>query len=465
MSESIDLNQTNIEPENYLELFGDLQGNILTSHGRNLSRHLFLKFRPGKEAEVKSWLVNFADNRITSAAEQEQQRLAFKKDPSSEALFVNLYLSSLAYSYLGFNNLSQLPDDQAFRQGMASRKAVLADPAQSEWEAGFSEDVDAMVLLAMDSELELEGYSEELQLELADIAEVTTVEKGQVIRNDKDQVIEHFGFVDGVSNPLYLKRKIDVAGGTDKFNPTAPLSLILAKDPLSADQWAYGSYVVYRKLQQDVQGWNDEVLSLADSMDIQPALAGAYAVGRFQDGTPVVNSEVAIDTPEIPNNFNYQDDKDGLKCPFHAHIRKTNPRGQTAELFPGTTVKSERDHRITRRAISFGPAPEQSAAKPSYGQPSQSSKDVGLLFICMQSSIVEQFEFMQASWANANQFIEQSVGQDTVIGQGIQSPTDGQAYPTTWGGSEQSRFDFNLFVNMKGGEYFFAPSLSFLKSL
>ncbi|MCE2661350.1 MAG: Dyp-type peroxidase, partial [Microcystis sp. 53602_E8] len=96
-------------------------------------------------------------------------------------------------------------------------------------------------------------------------------------------------------------------------------------------------------------------------------------------------------------------------CPFHAHIRKTNPRGDTGivESSPGfnEALKIEKNHRITRRAVSYG---ENDATK-------EPEKDSGLLFICFQSSIENQFNFMQARWANPKNFVQVNVGPDPLV--------------------------------------------------
>ena len=460
---AVDLNQTNIVPAEHPELFKNLQGNILNGHGRDFARHIFVSFKAGKESLVKSWMHSFSTTFVTSAAQQELQSKGYKHNRSLNDLFVNLYLSSLAYEYLGFTDLTQVPADQSFRQGMANRKAELSDPPVDSWEPGFSSNnLHAMVLLASDDEVKLNAFVKYICAELEQISEIHAIEKGKVVKNEAGHVVEHFGFVDGVSNPLYLKRKIEAAGPTDKYDPSAPLSLVLTKD-IHGGPYAYGSYVVYRKLSQNVDGWNKEVASLASKLGIEPALAGAYAVGRFQDGTPLTDSGTPLGESRVPNNFNFEGDPGGVKCPMHAHIRKSNPRGQTTELFPGTSIESERAHRITRRAIGYG---ESRQPSDSNRQPTTTG-DVGLLFICMQSSIVDQFDFIQASWANANQFIKQKVGQDPVIGQATQSPSDGQSYPNQWGDETAnfSRFYFKLFITMKGGEYFFAPSIEFLQTV
>ena len=111
-------------------------------------------------------------------------------------------------------------------------------------------------------------------------------------------------------------------------------------------------------------------------------------------------------------------------------------------------------HRIARRAISYG---EQD---PANAQETGS----GLLFLCFQGNITNQFAFMQRRWANTGGFIEPGTGTDPVIGQG--GPfTEGYNWPKTWGSTERTQADFSHWVNFKGGEFFFTPSLSFLESL
>ncbi|HMB05971.1 MAG TPA: hypothetical protein VKP69_19835, partial [Isosphaeraceae bacterium] len=56
-------------------------------------------------------------------------------------------------------------------------------------------------------------------------------------------------------------------------------------------------------------------------------------------------------------NFNYADDMAGSRCPFQAHIRKVNPRGDTVRFFEGDS-EFERNHRIVRRGVPFGEQPE-----------------------------------------------------------------------------------------------------------
>jgi hypothetical protein len=115
-------------------------------------------------------------------------------------------------------------------------------------------------------------------------------------------------------------------------------------------------------------------------------------------------------------------------------------------------------NRIVRRGINYGHLPSE---KPE--------KDAGLLFMCFQADLENQFNLMQNKWANNRNFVKAKTGTDVVIGvekrdeQG-KEVKETYKWPTKWGESEQTEVDFTHWVTMKGGEYFFAPSMSFLKS-
>lgn len=182
-----------------------------------------------------------------------------------------------------------------------------------------------------------------------------------MIKNRKWQAIEHFGFRDGISQPLFLKEDIERVAkeqGTDKWNPTAPLELVLVKDPLGEGDHSFGSYCVYRKLEQDVRGFKEAERELARKLGLSgknAERAGALAVGRFRDGTPVTLSPTEQNPEPVSNNFNYDEDQEGTKCPFHAHIRKTNPRGDKNDRYQ--TLEEHRANRIVRRASAMAKCP------------------------------------------------------------------------------------------------------------
>lgn len=503
------------------QALGDTQGNILKSHGRDNSRHVFITFKVSTPAEVKAareWLAKAAQY-VTSALTQTTQSAARaelfrQRDPGAvtdavtgavtdepfdatfEAqlldasdTFYNLFLSAKGYAALGRAEL--MPDDPSFRDGAAARAPFLDDAPANSWQAEFQQDLHALVIIADDTESRLTTALEEVTAELEDVAAKIFVQDGQAMRLDDkgDQtktgyVREHFGFADGVSQPLFYAADIAKAkkrdGGIDEYDPSAPLAQVLLKDPAGGDS-GYGSYFVYRKLQQNVQGFRagEKALALeltkrsdSEAKDPTPqntALAGAYIVGRFKDGTPVVEQpEPGLRTQ--PNNFTYDHDVDGVRCPFQAHVRKSNPRGDKQRQF-SVPLTEERGRRIVRRGISYGPV----TLTP------EPTDEVGLLFLCAQSSIIDQFEFIQKAWANFEFFLRPGTGIDPVIGQAPATPPSiAQQWPKEYGSHNELDFSsgapqgtspffplgpLGKWVTMRGGEYFFAPSISGIKAV
>ncbi|MGD1714237.1 Dyp-type peroxidase [Dapis sp. BLCC M172] len=452
----VEIDPTVAEHQKLLEA---IQGNILKSHGRDRSIHLFVTFNTSKVDEVKTWIGNFGKEYVTSAYKQYEQAKKYRETKESET-FVNFFLSMKGYMELGFS-YSKTPTNVYFRGGMQDPNSLdlLKDPPVDSWETEFQNKYHALIIIADDDQKNIENLAKDIIGGFNDIKEEIHIEQGFVLRerpeDNTSPVIEHFGFRDGVSQPLFMKSDIEKAKSYDdfdKWDPRAPLNLVLVEDSLGTEDCSYGSYLVYRKLEQNVEGWNKDVLKLAEKLDnIEPALAGAYVMGRFQDGTPLVDSKTPGGDPNTTtNNFNYQADSEALKCPFHAHIRKTNPRGDTPDDFD-----NEKMHRIARRGISYGTESITDVQEESSGS--------GLLFLCFQADLGNQFIFMQSNWSNAPDFVERGVGADPVIGQGKKTET--YNWPDSWGRPGKKEADFTKWVTMKGGEYFFAPSMSFFETL
>jgi deferrochelatase/peroxidase EfeB len=81
-----------------------------------------------------------------------------------------------------------------------------------------------------------------------------------------------------------------------------------------------------------------------------------------------------------------------------------------------------------------------------------------------QASIENQFQFMQTQWVNSENFPKENIGIDPVIGQGDskQPQTWFPEYGSTTGEKPSL---FRGFVTLKGGEYYFTPSIYGLKNL
>jgi deferrochelatase/peroxidase EfeB len=511
----------------FRDVLRDLQGNILEGHGRFHAVHLFINFNNERIDDVKRWVSKFASEQITSAWMQVEQAIAYRAHGTDAGVFGHLALSAAGYRALGFpegrippgadprNRQTPLcdppPDPEkgeyssnVFAKGMGSRQRFLSDPPQTNWEPGYNDPekpIHAMVLLAADDPAEMAAIERVVATELQHdgMANLLAVERGLNLKksfhpeDEPDGVaVEHFGYVDGRSQPLFLRRQAgqeDQKTGGSFWDPRAPLGIVLVPDSNGTPFTSFGSFLVYRKLEQNVRAFRTAERKVAAELDLPLELAGAMAVGRFKDGTPVV-LQPGDGTRPIPNDFNYDCDPQAVTCPLHAHIRKTNPRLESVK-FKGPfakTIEEELGHRIARRAIPYG-GPLSESNKPE----ELPSRGVGLLFFCYQADIWEQFEFIQRFWVNNPLFLEpgppekpfdgkakenypHATGIDAVIGQAIPGTIDPvikkqgeppRHWPEAWGKKPTSslKTDFARFVTLKGGEYLFAPSIGFLRSL
>lgn len=506
----------------FRDVLADLQGNILEGHGRFHAVHLFVNFNKERIHEVRRWISKFANLRVTSAWSQVEQAVAFREHKVDAGVFGHFAMSAAGYKALGFpedriprgadprerNTVPPSPPPDptkgdytdVFAAGMASRQPFLLDVPQKDWQAGYNDPhkpIHAMILLAADDPAEMAAVERTVASELmhGELAEVIATERGQNLKKQfypedpADGVaVEHFGYVDGRSQPLFLRRQAeqeDRQTGGSFWDPRASLGIILVPDSNGTPGSSFGSFLVYRKLEQNVQAFRSAERKLAAELDLPLELAGALAVGRFKDGTPVV-LQPGNKTRPIPNDFNYDCDPQAMSCPLHAHIRKANPRLESVK-FGGPfaqTIEEELGHRIARRGIPYG-GPLSESQKPE----ELPSRGVGLLFFCYQSDIWEQFEFIQRFWANNPLFVEPGLGGkaqpnypdatgiDAVIGQAIPGTTDPifdppaqgeppRHWPKEWGKrTREVKTDFARFVKLNGGEYLFSPSIGFLRGL
>ena len=457
------------------QMLNDLQGNILKGHGRDLTWNLFLHFDVAKRAAARAFVHAIAAD-LTTALYQLTANGIYKSTGQSAAVFTAFFLSARGYGALGRTDLKPTANAQPFEDGLKTRAPNVNDPPVDTWNPTFRDDIHAMLLIADDNTAVRDAKRAQVLALIAASAGAVQLlgeEEGRALRNHDDHGIEHFGYVDGRSQPLMLvedwEHERDLHGGVGQWNPKIPLGQVLVPCPGSASVNGHGSYFVFRKLEQNVRGFKKDEEQLAEFLELtangfDPELAGAMVVGRFENGQPVSLKKVAgnLKGKTVPNNFNFQADPNGLKCPFAGHIRKSNPRGDTETRF-GVPAGTEIAHLMARRGITYGfrtvhPSDEEITFED------MPTGDVGLLFMAYQSNLADQFEFTQQSWVNNQDFIATAVGIDPVIGQ-----TPGgneQHWPDQWGVKLKAEgYDFSDWVTMQGGEYFFAPSISMLKTM
>lgn len=453
LGQPIDWRDTDLWP-----MLDELQGNILKGHGRDHTLNHFLVFDTGKLDRVRAQ-IRAIGTQVTSALRQLNEADAFHEFDRPGGTNVFFFLTASGYAKLG----KAPPAGAAFAAGMATRP--LADPPASAWEDHLQPGIDALLIIADDSVTKVGNAAATLSkgfaangITIAGIDAGHALRSGPSINEPKGRGIEHFGYVDGRSQPLMLTddvaRETTQNGGIDKWDPSfGPGEAALVRDPHGTTADSYGSFLVYRKLEQNVKDFKAREDALAAALglvDPDDERAGAMVVGRFEDGTPLILEKTATDPNPTPNNFNYVSDPQGLKCPIHGHVRKVNPREASDE---------QRSHLMPRRGIPFGDPDrdlEDEAKFPTHG--------VGLLFMAYNQSLERQFEVTQRFWANSFDFPDGTgAGPDPIIGQGAHP--DATWRPGFGDAGGEIAFGFQNFVTMKGGEYFFAPSRGFLKGL
>ena len=461
------------------KMLRSLQGNILKGHGRDAAVHIFFEIDPAQASAMRAALRELANFHATSAYQQLLDTEKFKATGMSGGTFVSIFLSATGYSALNVLP-ANTPTDPGFLGGM--KVAALADPASTFWETEFQSQIDGMVLIATEDDTNLRRERDAVVALLSGKGGGTILkeQRGKQIRNTAGVGIEHFGYIDGRSQPLPLVEEITRESeqeGIAQWDPSSTLGVALVKDPGIADPNSFGSYFIFRKLEQNVREFKRQEQVLATALGLKGEareLAGALAVGRFEDGTPVTLSDEARGlTP--PNDFNYNADP-GSRCPFHGHIRKTNPRGSGGFEPPN----DERKHLMIRRGITYEDIPRtvhptdipESSSVSDFNSnvaPKLPTGDVGLLFMAYNQELALQFEFTQKNWANFPSFPSAPMppGIDPVMGQEKPVSMAPHDWPKVWDDAGQGTvpLSFQGFVTMRGGEYFFAPSISFLKSL
>ena len=174
----------------------------------------------------------------------------------------------------------------------------------------------------------------------------------------------HFGYLDGFSQPdVDWDDRRDRLGQLDLRNfllgyatndaPSRPHQL--PWDEFARD----GSYLVLRWLYQDVAAFERYLTDNAGMVaHLSPAdpreLLAAKMMGRWRDGTPMVLSPDASSPTLAGEAFDYSSDRDGLRCPFAAHIRIANHRDDPLSHANEVMFGSWKP-RVLRRGMSYGP--------------------------------------------------------------------------------------------------------------
>ena len=508
----------------------DIQGNIIP--GFNKDHQHFLFFGIEKLKTAKAFLRDLVP-RISTMEEVIAYRRLYRatrlKLGRHNTMLCSTWLN-IGFSHHGIALLANPVDadafgDASFKLGLKARSSYLGDPTTrthsghpTKWKVGGTKnEADLVLILASDQSEVLADLAALLKRQAASSdLELIFEQRGDTLSGDL-RGHEHFGFKDGVSQPG-MRGKLSAAPG-DYITPryisaTDPRRLYMAKpgqllfwpgqvllgeqrqdteDIFNAGpsatnhpKWAArGSYLVVRRLRQDVPAFYKFVGQGASQTGMTGDKFAAMLIGRWPSGAPILRvpggDNPALGDDDFANNhFIFDDDTrpsslrpipgysgdtypqadaDFLAqvCPHFAHIRKVNPRDTASDL--GKPADSFA-RMILRRGIPYGPQ-LVGVKKPSKNLV---DKDRGLMFLCYCGSIEDQFEFLQRRWSNSNGQPNLG-GFDPIIGQnGRQGARTRYIDFPTPGGAVRLKFKTD-WVMPTGGGYFFAPTVSAIRDV
>jgi deferrochelatase/peroxidase EfeB len=186
-------------------------------------------------------------------------------------------------------------------------------------------------------------------------------------------------------------------------------------------------------------------------LSVKPTLAEWRA---FQAECP--NPEERIGKSLI---FSYKDDPQGAKCPIGSHMRRVNTRDSLDTVGDlGTALNNRR--RLLRRGLPYG----EGTADDKSGH--------GVIMLTLCASIGRQYEFVQQQWIQYG--LDASAGNDDDPLLGSRVDLDGRSemvvkfvIPVDPEGDDVPFVCSNLpkFVECRGGEYFFLPSMTALRMI
>ncbi|MEH2315054.1 MAG: Dyp-type peroxidase [Nostoc sp.] len=541
----------------------NIQGNILGGFNKDYQALLFLEIE--NPNAFKQWLelqIDFiataseviAFNRVFKSSKERRGR-----EGAVKATWVNI-----AFSFEGLKKLTNDADaftDTSFKAGLAARAIDLNDPVDKDgkpigWVVGGPDNgkVDVVFIIASDERADLLAEVSRILESIVAFrddqgklkssgARITFLEEGANLPAPLSGH-EHFGNKDGISQPGIRGRVSDNPKDllTPRQNSKKPNQGKPGQDVLWPGEFVFGyegqnneaktledskgevvsaglrlhwandgSYLVFRRLRQDVYKFHKFLNDTAAYLNTDPPKVSAKLIGRWPSGAPTVrtpekDAPCLGDNDDANNDFEFNgddsrknhffkndvvppsDDATGLRCPFIAHTRKTYPRndktpgggGPGPEEIDRSEVTTQ-THRLLRRGIPYGPV---SPSTPNNPLPDPNFVDRGLHFLAYQTSIEDQFEFVTKLWVNNPDFSEPAatnhkvdgklpLGHDPIIGQSENNKPNGdrtreffihleddQGQPLT-----KKLTAPEDWVIPTGGGYFFAPSISALKDV
>jgi deferrochelatase/peroxidase EfeB len=345
-------------------------------------------------------------------------------------------LSATGYDRLGLAGAT--PADihlgtAAFQRGMrrggrGAGDPYFWDPDIASWEDNYREGLDAFLLLAHDDDIRLADFAGRARAELSNIGIIVAEEHGRRLRPSANGAwdIEHYGFREGVAKVRHHDRVLTLERSTGK-----------SQDGKNGQ----GCFAAFLKLEQNVLRFIRASQELAGRVNrengwrIGSQGVRELAVGRRVDGEPL-----APKRNNDKDDFTFQGVSPDV-CPYHAHIRVMNPRnGNEPPAF-------------LRRGLAYGP--ERTDLNEPVTRQLPPSAGSGLLFLSFQQSLLDFLDLM----------IRAQKALDPMLARSSQAAGNrGQEQSWIIGGREV-RYPMSNLTTIRGGEYFYIPSMQFIDRL
>jgi deferrochelatase/peroxidase EfeB len=461
----------------------DVQGNILRGYRKLRVRHLILEV--ADRIAARRWLAAATSGRGDGIPQITPGDWG---DAKPDTCF-NIGMTYQGLRALGAppSSLESFPNE--FIEGMTARALKLGDigtSAPKNWPAPFN-DPKRIHLIATIYADQVAQLDEVQQRALAGEGAFRLLGTRDGCNFPGDRV--HFGYRDSITQPRFEEIH-DPDRYPDK-QPRAPLGTVLLghRTNLEGLMWQVpqpealghnGTFNAFRVLEQDVAGFEkylDEaaayVLKHPQADKLLPpgaeekigqglSITGlsrlaamrevvvANLCGRWRDGTPLALS------PDAPNPNVSQTDFDYVgasRCPYGAHIRRSNPRG-------GQIVQriANNSRRLIRRGVPYGPFYDP--ANP----PGPDGIERGLLGNFIGASLGAQFEAMSCDWLNLGLQDPRITGSNDPLN-GANDLNSGWFDLPLESGDPIRLSGMPRFVTTRGGAYVFLPSLSAIRFL